>query len=493
VRSISVLTGVVESVADGGVAAEASPDGKQILLVDDYGRQLKLAGSRGESPRPLFRAADGEVLASAHWLPGGKRIGYLRGVDGAPDAWIETRDIGGADARPIVKANVWSVVFAPDGNVLYTTRDGEPQQSVSLWTVPIEPDSGARAGQPVLLARWPGVVAAEPLTISANGRRIALTKQFAQSDIHLLTLDSAGQTVTTSRQLTTDTQVDWPAQWTRNGSSFLFVSGRTGSLQAFRQPIVSETPQRVGTGDAAVRSPQVTADGRWIVYVEMAYQPASARIMRVPIAGGPGQQVMALSSTVATANLQFFGAALGAAGTGARSFPDIRCPAAFGGSCVIAEARKSGNNPLSQIVVSAFEPLSGQTRPLASVTPANGGGVTSWDASPDGHTIAFAEFAWDGGNRITLVTAGTGETRVVEVKDFKNIADIAWAPDGRSLFAATSTLHGAELLRVMLDGRAVLLRRFQSQGLFAPRPSPDGRSLLLGVQQSNSNAWVIER
>jgi Tol biopolymer transport system component len=201
---------------------------------------------------------------------------------------------------------------------------------------------------------------------------------------------------------------------------------------------------------------------------------------------------MALSSTVATANLQFFGAALGAAGTGARSFPDIRCPAAFGGSCVIAEARKSGNNPLSQIVVSAFEPLTGQTRPLASVTPENGG-VTSWDASPDGHTIAFAEFAWDGGNLITLVTAGTGETRVVEVKDFKNIADIAWAPDGRSLFAATSTLHGAELLRVMLDGRAVLLRRFQSQGLFAPRPSPDGRSLLLGVQQSNSNAWVIER
>ncbi len=492
-RSISVLTGVVESVADEGAEAEASADGKQILLVDDHSRQIELAGIRGESPRLLCRAPDGEIFGSVHWLPGGKRIGYLRGPDGAPDAWIETRDIGGADARPIIEGNIWSVAFAPDGNVFYTTRDGEPQQSVSLWTVLIDPRSGARAGRPVLLARWPGAVAADPLTISADGRRIGLTKQFAQSDVYVLTLDAAGQTVTAARQLTTDTQVDWPAQWTRDSSSFLFVSGRTGSLHAFRQPIADETAEAIGTGDAAVRSPQITADGRWIVYVEMTYQPASARVMRVPVGGGPAQQVMTLSSTVATADLQFFAALPGAGGTGARSFPDIRCPAAFGGSCVIAEARKSGNDPLSQIVVSAFEPLTGHTRQLASVTPTNGAGVTSWDASPDGHIIAFSEFAWDGGNRITLVTAGTGDTRALDVKGFRNIADMAWAPDGRSLFATTATLHGGELLRVMLDGRAVLLRRFQSQDLFAPRPSPDGRSLLVGVQQSNSNAWVIER
>jgi hypothetical protein len=215
--------------------------------------------------------------------------------------------------------------------------------------------------------------------------------------------------------------------------------------------------------------------------------------MRVPIAGGPAEPVMPLSNTVATADLQFFSPAPGAGGMGARSFPDVRCPAAVGASCMIAEARKSGNDPLSQIVVSAFDPLTGHPRPIASMSPANGAGVTSWDVSPDGRTIAFSEFAWDGGNRISLITAGTSDTRTLDVKGFKNIADMAWAPDGRSLFATTATLHGGELLRVMLDGRAVLLRRFQSQYLFAPRPSPDGRSLLVGVQQNNSNAWVIER
>jgi hypothetical protein len=52
-----------------------------------------------------------------------------------------------------------------------------------------------------------------------------LTKQLAQSDVYLLTLDAEGQNVSASRQLTTDTQVDWPAQWTRDASSFLFISG----------------------------------------------------------------------------------------------------------------------------------------------------------------------------------------------------------------------------------------------------------------------------
>jgi Tol biopolymer transport system component len=202
---------------------------------------------------------------------------------------------------------------------------------------------------------------------------------------------------------------------------------------------------------------------------------------------------MPVSSLVATSDLRFFAAAPGAAGMGPRSFPDLRCPARFDGSCAIAEIRQSGTDPVPQIVVSAFDPASGRARQLATAKPTNAAGLTCWDISPDGHTIAFSEFAWDAGNRITLVTAGSGESRTILVKDFLNIADLSWAADGRSLLATTATLRGAELVRVMLDGKAVLLQRLQGQGMFAPRSSPDGRSLLVGVQQNNSNAWVIER
>lgn len=78
------------------------------------------------------------------------------------------------------------------------------------------------------------------------------------------------------------------------------------------------------------------------------------------------------------------------------------------------------------------------------------------------------------------------------VTTFKNLCDVAWAADGRSLFATAQTIRGGQLLHIMLDGSAHLLRVFDSETLLNPRLSPDGRSLLLGVVQTNSNAWVIE-
>jgi Tol biopolymer transport system component len=492
IRSISILTGAVQAVADDGWEAEASPDGKQIVYVGGDAREIKLAGSQGESPRTFFRAPEGEVVASVHWLPGGKRIGYLRGKDGPPEATIETRDLNGSGARPVLEAATESIAFAPDGRVFYTTKEAAPQDVASLWTVTIDPGTGVRIGEPVKVSVWPGAAAALPLTISADGRRLALTKSFAQSDVYLLGLDAAGTAVSSSRQLTTDTQVDWPSQWSRDGSSFLFFSNRAGTFHAFRQPLATETPQPLITGAAQIRSPQTTADGKWIVYVEMTNGPEAARIMRAPVSGGPSEEILIISSQPATASLRFFAANPGTAGTGARSFPDVRCPAHVDGSCVLAEARVNEKDHRTRVVLSTFDPGNGQVRELATIADDHAG-ATFWDVSPDGSTIAFGQFAWGGGDQITLLGTRTGERRVVQLKTLKNLSDVAWAEDGRSLFATTATIRGAQLLHVSLDGITHLLHTFDGQIVLNPRPAPDGRSLLLGVLQTNSNAWIVER
>ena len=87
----------------------------------------------------------------------------------------------------------------------------------------------------------------------------------------------------------------------------------------------------------------------------------------------------------------------------------------------------------------------------------------------------------------------SGEQKVVRLKTFKNLMDVVWSSDGRSLFATTGTVHGGALLHVMLDGTAQIVRLFDSRAVANPRPSPDGRSVLVGVTSTNSNAWVIER
>ena len=491
IRSISVLTGGVQDIANDGSDAEVSPDGQQIVYVDGQNKEIKLAGSHGESPRTFFRAPDGELVGSAHWLPGGKRIGYLRAKAGAAEAEIETRDLRGGDVRSVLESTANSIAFAPDGHVFYTTTETSPQQLASLWSVALDPTTWARAGQPVKLSTWPGVVAAEPLTISADGRRLVLTKQFAQSDVYLLGLDADGSATAAPRQLTTDTQVDWPSQWSRDGSSFLFFSNRTGALRAFRQPIAAETPEPIVTGAGHVRSPQVTADGKWIVYLEMTAGPDAARIMRVPVAGGPAEQVLAVSSHLETATMRFFAPGPGTSGIGAHAFPDLRCPAQWDGSCVLAEVRADKTQQKTHVVLSTFDPATGRMRELA-VLPGESADLTFWDVTPDGSAIAFGEFAWGGGDRFTLLHPATGETRVVRLQHFKNVSDLAWAADGRSLFATTTTIRGAEVIHVMLDGTTHLVRAFQSLTVQNPRPSADGRSLLVGILSTSSNAWVIE-
>lgn len=492
IRSISVLTGAVQPMGDGGFEAEPSPDGKQVVYVGEGSKTIRIAGSQGEAPRTFFEAPAGEVVASVHWLPSGRRIGYLRGVDGAAEATIETRDLRGGDVRPILETTTESIAFAPDERVFYTTKDAAPQPGASLWTVAIDSETGARAGEPVRISHWAGAASAQPLTISSDGRRLAITKAFPQSDVYLLTLDAAATAVRSSRQLTTDTLADWPSQWSRDGSSFLFYSNRHGTLHAFRQPIDREAPEPLITGAAQVRSPQTTSDGKWIVYVEMTSGPDAARIMRVPAGGGPAERVLAVSSPPATSTLQFFGPLPGTTGAGARSFPDIRCPPRGDGSCVLAEARVDQKDHRTSIVFSTFDPGNGRARELATM-PSEYAAVTFWDVSPDGSTIAFGEFAWAAGDELTLLRAGTSERRVVRVSGFKSLSDVAWAADGHSLFAATETLRGGELLRVLPDGTARLLRAFPSQSVRNLRPSPDGRSLLLGIVQTDSNVWIIER
>jgi dipeptidyl aminopeptidase/acylaminoacyl peptidase len=488
IRSISVLTGAVQAVADGW-EAEAGPDGRQIVFTDGDSREIKLASSKGESPRTLYRAPQGEVVASVHWLPGGTRIGYLRGVAGAANARIETRDLNGNDPRLLLETTVYSLAFASDGRLFYVAKSVSPEETVSLWTVALDPKEGMPVGQPAKVAQWLRVVEAAPLTISADGRRLALTKPFAQSDIYAVGAGGAGAEL---KQLTTDTQADWPSQWSRDGSSFLFISNRSGAFQAFRQPTAAETPEAIVAGPGRIRSPQTTADGKWIVYVEMSGTPDAARIMRTPVGGGPAQQVMPISTRLGTSTMQLWSLNPGVTGTGGHTFPDLRCPAKSDGSCVLAEARFDEHDHRSHVVFSVFDPATGQRRELAPVTDVKAA-WTFWDVSPEGSTIAYGDFDWDAGDQVTLLSTAGGATRRVRLNGFKNVADIAWSSDGRSLFAITNTIRGGALLHVMLDGTAQVVRTFDSRILMNPRPSPDARTVLLGIVTTSSDAWLIER
>jgi Tol biopolymer transport system component len=315
---------------------------------------------------------------------------------------------------------------------------------------------------------------------------------FAQSDVYLLQLDASQSAVTSIRQVTTDTQVDWPMQWAPDGSSFLLVSNRQGTMGTFRQPVAGETPVpliAISTADA--RSPQLTSDGKWIVYVEMTGAPDSARVMRVPAAGGPAQPVLAATAAVGTSRLQYTAVSPGAAGTGGRSYPEVRCPPrAAGGACFVADLRPGDEG--GAVLLRTFDPATGSTREIGTLVSQRAV-AAFWDISPDGTMAASGTFDWAAGNEITLLNLADGSRRTIRLAGVTNLNDIAWNHDGRSLLATAVNIRRAEVYRVSLDGSATLLRGFDSQIVSNPRPSPDGRSLLVGIVQQNANAWLIER
>jgi len=65
---------------------------------------------------------------------------------------------------------------------------------------------------------------------------------------------------------------------------------------------------------------------------------------------------------------------------------------------------------------------------------------------------------------------------------------VAWSHDGQSLLLACNE---GGVLRVELDGRTRLLWTSPHRA-FAPRPSPDGRRLVLTVRPFDADVWLIE-
>jgi DNA-binding winged helix-turn-helix (wHTH) protein/Tol biopolymer transport system component len=113
--------------------------------------------------------------------------------------------------------------------------------------------------------------------------------------------------------------------------------------------------------------------------------------------------------------------------------------------------------------------------------------------SPDGAQIAFtAKPSPNSPWSIFLVNAAGGIPRPACQKDCGPQGDLAWAPDGKSIVYALPTdsyYSGGELyLRVLNLETGVVTKLPGSDGLFSPRWSPDGSSLL-AVRDHTTNGW----
>lgn len=467
--SVKLLGGDPRKLQDDAEVWSISPDGSLISFGRGKGRfgyrEVWLMGPGGENPRKLLSFNENEGVRRFHWLPGGRRIAYLRSnQDGETLLSSELESKFPPTPLPISAMDrVKDFVFLPDGNILYSVQDVIGTNTCNYWKLRIDPQSGKTAGDPHQLTNWAGFCELGA-SVTENGKRLAFIERAGHASTYVADLEANGTHLAKVRKFTLNESWDFPTDWTADSKALILLSDRDGRMRLFRQALDETGAEPLQIGPDDVSFPHVTPDGRWLLYVleEHSGNGTGSRVIRAPVDGGPSQSV-----------------------ANARRNAQVLCPAAPATFCVLGELTEQRD----QFIFSAFDPLKGRGVELTKFPMHTKTDYLAWDVSPDGTRLAVHNVP-DGPYYI-LSLHGTELTRI-QPRGWNTLRHCDWAADGKGLFVSAPTRRGSVLLHLDLQGRANVLWEQPVDNVTYARPSPDGRHIAMIGWTLHSNVWMME-
>ena len=469
VGGIRRRSGAVWPVTDAMIwpwtdAVSFTADGSRLLRITGSARDLSVDLLDGSAPRHLVALGPN---GSATWSTDGERVLFTRGPA-----------LSAVESIPLARGSSSVVFKAPGGHRITDTglqlRDGRlltvlseaETNAFGVWEVLID-GSGVARGSPRRLTEWRpggsyigmfsiGVRSRLRLSsVSSDGKRVVMKRDTSYGDIFVARFDERrGSLLDTPRRLTTDERGSYPGAWTPDGQTILFNLGQAGSHDIFMQGLDSESAEPLVVGPGHQVLPRMTSDGQWVLFQEPV-GAEGARIMRVPLAGGRPEQVLATSGVV---------------------WP--RC--AVRGRCVLFEQDRD------RWIISSLDPIRGKGERLCSL-PFNTRGE---DLSPDGNAVALVVEDSGSMNRIRIYSLHGEPQKDVVVKDATALANLDWGGTGAGFFSTDRTSSGSHLLFIRLDGTSHVLWSHQGTPV-AAIPSPDGTHLAIAGWTRQSNAWML--
>lgn len=264
-----------------------------------------------------------------------------------------------------------------------------------------------------------------------------------------------------ARPLNSETWRSCPETWTPDSKTVLFSASSYGKRGIFKQNIDARSPQSLVSGSGGYDGPVLAPDGKWLLYSEHL-EDGTARLMRMPIEGGPATLVL----------------------PGNYSY---RCAPAPATLCILSEF--NGN----QAVFFVLDPFKGRGRELARADIKTGSAY-SWSLSPDGKNIALVVASED---QVRIISTDGGDVRRLPLEGWTNLQYVSWTADGSRLYLSGGRdLPASEfaIFETDLAGNVkVLIRMPDSQGWIAsPVPSPDGRYLVYTERTWPSSVMMLE-
>jgi Tol biopolymer transport system component len=312
---------------------------------------------------------------------------------------------------------------------------------------------------------------------------LSFVRKRFRSTVYVGELEAGGTRLSSPRRLTFDEWMNWPTGWSHDSQSVLFTSDRSGRLDIFTQNVKAPAPLSIVIGQEERRDARFSPDGRWILYLTSSDTPgqrqrraAGGRLMRVAPGGAPPVPVFPVAGYPALSRVAAEGTE---PGTTLLDHPRFRCSSKSQSLCVLSEKIRN------QVIFTAFDPVEGRKGELTRIDAPL---PDSWDLSPNGQWIALS-WRW-GYSRIRLLSLAGQPPRDINVSGWSNLQCVAWAADGKAVFATAWASKDPPLLSISLNGEVTLLHK----GLFHvenPVPSPDGRYLAFGENTMESNVWVV--
>jgi Tol biopolymer transport system component/DNA-binding winged helix-turn-helix (wHTH) protein len=470
---ISVLGGSARKLIDDGSFAAVSPDGKSVAYVaGKILRQRIRVASLVEEKAQDVAGEDGELFGTIAWSPDGRKIAYTtakfvygqetKGFLQVVDLRTKTSNQGPTSLLSLYGLNA-AMTWSGDGRLIYSVAEARPRQSdANLWSVRFNRQMKLE-GQPERLTNDQGVVYS--VSSSGDGRRIVYLKGVPEPDVYVARLEPS-DTLDEPQRLTLDDHQDIPYDWTTDSKSIVFVSDRTGSFNIYKQRLDQAVPDLLVDGSQHSQLVRLSPDGTQVFYLSypLAGDPDSnVRLMGVPLAGGPPQQILK-----------------------ANWISNHQCARAPATLCLYSVIR---DNDLTMF---SFDPTRGQGSQILQIkgdTPQ----LFNWTLSPDGSTLAVAKAKWDAESKIRFVSIKDGSERSVAVRGWTGIESIDWDANSKGIWATTSDEKENALLHVDLQGNARTVWRPKNKIVGWAIPSRDGKRLALNIRSVSANAWMLER
>lgn len=490
---ISLLGGAPRKLVDQARWPSVSPDGAQIAFVSGaeakwLGRQanqsiwtMQADGTKlrkvledAEAPfDPPVWSPDRRMIAFAQsryhggkyhadWMSNKSEIEILHMTTGHREAILADEELDSA------------LVWLPDWRLVFAKFEAPPNQEDSnLWFVRIDPRTGHVSSSATRLTNETGSISA--LSSASDGKRLTMVRESLQPDVYVADLEAGGTKLSTPQRLTLDERQDFPYAWMPDNKSVLFASDRDGVFHVFKQALDQPEPDLVVGGSEPASGARLSSDGSYILYVQfptMVHERGRARLMRMPVAGGPPQVVLE-----------------------EEGINNQQCAHAPATLCLFGVIDEHGERFFT------FDPLKGKGQEIPQLAVESGDYASyNWSLSPDGRTLATATkqraFTTTSPNvlSIQLISMSDFTRKTIPIPGWAGITGLDWAADNKSVWTSAYTTNDTwGLLNVDGQGRVRPMLQENKMIVGWAIPSADGRHLALWEASGNANVWMLEK